>query len=296
MSNMTTEHVALLTAPFATHDHEFNYGKVIYLTEGAITTRLDEVDPNWSFRVSMVEHRADKVIVYAALTVNGVTRESNGYDEAEYVKGKDRLPEYEVNQREKAALTDALKRCARLFGIGRYILNIPKSIKTHDALNTWLKNTYGGGSAPAQSQPAAKQPPAQINEHAFDRRVPDTRKKADDAPAPHTNGKNAEPADTMPEIEMAAYVTVKVGKNNKPFYQFLSSDSVVTAYSFERAPFRNQGWDVDGWLPNEDGTPAEYDLDRYPLVDLAKAADGYWHVTRVTAYDLCDKYVEDQAS
>lgn len=285
MSSMTHDDIALLTAPFSTYDHEFNYGKVIYLTEGAITTRLDEVDPNWSFRVSLVEHRADKVIVYAALTVNGVTRESNGYDEAEYVKGKERTPEYEVNQREKAALTDALKRCARLFGIGRYILNIPKSIKSHDALNVWLKNNYGGQPASAlpQPAPAAKTPPAPVNEHAFDSRKPDTRKKAD------------APKETMKGVELCAYVTVKVGASG-PFYQFLSSDETIKVHSFERAPFRNQGWNVDGWLPNEDGTPAEHDLDRFPLVDLEKAADGYWHITRVTAYDLCDEYVEGQTA
>jgi hypothetical protein len=157
MSNMTSADVAALTAPFATRDHEFNYSKMIYLTEDAITTRLDEVDPNWSFRVSLVEHRADKVIIYAALTVKGVTRESNGYDAAEYRSNQDRIPDNETNQREKAALTDALKRCARLFGIGRYILNIPndgrEAVKDHTALNKWLKDNYGGGT-PANVTPA----------------------------------------------------------------------------------------------------------------------------------------------
>lgn len=139
---MNHEQVARLCEPFAGKDHEFNYSKKIYISEDAITTRLDEVDPGWSFTVTRIEHRSDKVVVYAALTVCGVTRESNGYDEAEYQTGKPREPQYEVNQREKAALTDALKRCARLFGIGRYILNIPDSVRDDKALAAWLHKTY----------------------------------------------------------------------------------------------------------------------------------------------------------
>jgi hypothetical protein len=142
---------------------------------------------------------------------------------------------------------------------------------------------YGGQPASAMPQPEPKTPPVPVNEHAFDSRKPDTRaKKADETPA-----------ETMTGVELAAYVTVRVGKDGKPFYQFVSSDDdQVTAYSFERGPFRTQGWNVEGWLPNKDGTPAEHDLDRFPLVDLKQAADGYWHVTRVTAYQLCDVFEE----
>jgi hypothetical protein len=149
---MTPDDVKALTGPFSTNEHEFTYNKMIYLTEEAITRRLDEVDPAWSFRISLVEHRADKVVIYAAMTVCGVTRESNGYDAAEYAKNTERHPDNEVNQREKAALTDALKRCARMFGIGRYILDIPKdgkdAVKDLGALNKWLKENYGGGTTP----------------------------------------------------------------------------------------------------------------------------------------------------
>lgn len=135
--------------------------------------------------------------------------------------------------------------------------------------------------APAPVNAAPKAPIIPIDEHNFGHRAPDTRKpKA-----------AAAPAETMSDVELCAYVTVKVGATG-PFYRFLSSDEKVEAFMFERAPFRNQGWAVDGWLPNEDGTPAEYDLDRFPRANLKQAADGYWHVTHVTAYDMCDKYEE----
>ena len=157
---MTPEQVKELSAPFAVKDHEFTYNKMIYLTEEAITRRMDEVDPNWSFAIRMTEHRADKVVIYAALTIAGVTRERNGFDAAACSKGMPALPENEVHQREKDALTDALKRCARLFGVGRYILDIPKNgndaVKTEKDLAQWLKAQYAsnGNAAPSTPEPA----------------------------------------------------------------------------------------------------------------------------------------------
>ena len=159
---MNTEHVTQLTAPFAVNEHEFLRG-AIYLTEEAVTRRLDAVDPAWSFMVSRVEHRDDKCVIFATLTVCGVTRESNGMDVSEYKKDSPRVPENEVNQREKAALTDALKRCARMFGIGRYMLDMPRkgdngAVTDVPSLRAWLKANYGDQ---AQKPAAPAQPPAQ---------------------------------------------------------------------------------------------------------------------------------------
>lgn len=270
---LTHEDVLQLTAPFAAHEHDFLQGRT-YLTELAITSRMDFIDPAWEFNVTRVEYNGERVTVFATLTVCGTSRSSCGTDK---LKGG-------VGEPEKSATTDALKRCARLFGIGRYILGIPDNVKDVRAMENWLRTNYGApdGEQASASKPAPTAPIIPIDEHNFGHRAPDTRKpKA-----------AAVPKETLKGVELAAYVTVKVGKDGKPFYQFESSDSQVTAYSFQRAPFRNQGWAVDGWLPNEDGTPAEHDLDRFPLVDLEKAADGYWHVTHATAYQLCDLFEE----
>jgi hypothetical protein len=157
---MTPDNVKALTAPFEASEHEFLRG-MTYLTESAITRRLDEVDPAWSFRISLVEHRADKVVVYAALTVCGVTRESNGMEASSYAKGADHTPENETNYPEKAAVTDALKRCARLFGIGRYILDLPENVKDMRALETWLNKRSGSTPANVRQAPVNTPPPAQ---------------------------------------------------------------------------------------------------------------------------------------
>jgi hypothetical protein len=274
---MTPDNVKDLTAPFEAGEHEFLRG-MTYLTESAITRRLDEVDPTWSFRISLVEHRADKVVVYAAMTVCGVTRESNGMEASAYKQGVDRVPENEANYPEKAAVTDALKRCARLFGIGRYILDLPDSVKDMRALTTWLNNRNG-------SKPAAQAPIIPIDEHNFGHRAPDTRKpKA-----------AAAPKETLKGVRLDAAVWVKVGKDGNPFYVFYDPKGDQDVYAFTRAPFRSQGWDADAWeyvASADKGLGAQINLDRHPMVDMERAADGYWHVTRATAYQLCDEYVE----
>jgi hypothetical protein len=159
MTTMTPDDVKALTAPFEASEHEFLRG-MTYLTESAITRRLDEVDPAWSFRISLVEHRADKVVVYAAMTVCGVTRESNGMEASAYKQGVDRVPENEANYPEKAAVTDALKRCARLFGIGRYILDLPENVKDMRALSAWLNSRSGSTPSSVSKTPPPPSTPS----------------------------------------------------------------------------------------------------------------------------------------
>jgi len=57
----------------------------------------------------------------------------------------------EANEGEKSAATDALKRCARLFGIGRYLLTLPDNVKDVDSMARWLKSQ--GQTHPTQSSP-----------------------------------------------------------------------------------------------------------------------------------------------
>jgi hypothetical protein len=144
---LTTQHVETLTAPFEVAQHEFVRG-FVYLTEQAICTRLDQVDPAWSFEIIRTDWRAETVIVYARLTVGGVTRESTGEDTIEYLKKAERTPENVANHPEKAATTDALKRCARLFGVGRYLLDAGKGVTDHNTLAAWL-NPFQSGAVQA---------------------------------------------------------------------------------------------------------------------------------------------------
>lgn len=263
---MTPDDVKALTAPFEASEHEFLRG-MTYLTESAITRRLDEVDPAWSFRISLVEHRADKVVVYAAMTVCGVTRESNGMEASEYRKDADRVPENEVNYPEKSAVTDALKRCARLFGIGRYILDLPQNVKDMRALETWLSSRNG-------SKPAAKTAPAPINPQAFDSRKPDTRKKAD------------APKETA-EFVCEPFVEAGIGKSGTPYIRFEITGRDEWAYAFTREAFREAGWNVETWQAAEDGKRVALQLDKYPSIKVEKDGE-MWKIVHATAYEFCD--------
>jgi hypothetical protein len=118
---LTKDDIRLLSKPFLYSDHEFTRGYV-YITESAITARLDDVDPAWAFELQHVTVRDRQGVARARLTVKGVSRENMGMQAIEYDKSGER----EMGEAEKGAATDALKRCARLFGIGRYLLNAPK--------------------------------------------------------------------------------------------------------------------------------------------------------------------------
>ncbi len=76
--------------------------------------RLDAICPDeWSFEVEVIPGTRQPT-VKGRLTVLGVTREDIG-----------EAPEGDLGTL-KAAASDALKRCAVLFGIGRYLYALPK--------------------------------------------------------------------------------------------------------------------------------------------------------------------------
>lgn len=80
----------------------------------AVQDRLDAICPDdWSFELEVVAGAAHPT-VKGRLTVLGVTREDIGEAEGEYASTK-------------AAASDALKRCAVQFGIGRYLYDLPKT-------------------------------------------------------------------------------------------------------------------------------------------------------------------------
>jgi hypothetical protein len=129
---LTQDQVKRLTAPFAYTDHEFNPRGYVYITEEAISARLDEVDPSWEFVVTDMVRDLTSATVTGRLTVGGVTREGVGTQGIEYVKNGDAAKTdavgspIEAGEVRKGAATDAFKRAARLFGIGRYLLGAPK--------------------------------------------------------------------------------------------------------------------------------------------------------------------------
>jgi hypothetical protein len=112
---LSTEDCKALNALFPLVDHEFTRG-FVYIQERAICDRLDAVDPSWCFDLKSVQVRDNDVIVVGTLTLRQTVREGVGM--AKIVeKGA---------EAEKSAATDALKRAARLFGVGRYLLSAPE--------------------------------------------------------------------------------------------------------------------------------------------------------------------------
>ncbi|AWN23146.1 single-stranded DNA-binding protein [Deinococcus irradiatisoli] len=114
-----------LQAPFPTHlvnwkPASFNKERsrallLAHIDARAVQDRLDAICPDeWSFEVEVVAN-AGRPTVKGRLTILGVTREDIGEGE-----GGD-LGTF------KAAASDALKRCAVQFGIGRYLYDLPKT-------------------------------------------------------------------------------------------------------------------------------------------------------------------------
>lgn len=150
---LETKDLELLTRPFPAEAHKFING-LAYLHEEPLNERLDMVDPSWSFVIKSISSRPNAgeggkdmgtVTVHASLIIKDVSRDSVGMA----VIQKTKSGESEANEAEKSATTDALKRCARMFGLGRYLLTMPKdsygkvTIVNVEQLRHWLKNTYG---------------------------------------------------------------------------------------------------------------------------------------------------------
>ncbi|ADV67481.1 Rad52/Rad22 family DNA repair protein [Deinococcus maricopensis] len=84
-----------------------------YVDARAVQDRLDAVAPDdWTFQVDVIPGTTHPT-VKGRLTILGVTREDIGEAEGDLASIK-------------AATSDALKRCAVQFGIGRYLYDLPK--------------------------------------------------------------------------------------------------------------------------------------------------------------------------
>lgn len=158
MMTLTPEDLTTLKAAFSFSDHEFTRG-FCYLTEEAISNRVEEVDPAWSFEIQNLQRIGDQCVCAARLTIKGISREGVGMQSIELNK-EGRI----VGEPEKGAATDALKRCARLFGIGRYILGAPKE---GQQFKVWLadkqRETASRPTPRPSSSPVAVVAPAASN-------------------------------------------------------------------------------------------------------------------------------------
>lgn len=248
---LTKEQSDQLKDYFPAQAHEFLQGNT-YLSEEAITNRLDDIDPSWEFhRLGDFAYRDNSIIATFRLTVSGVSRDGIGMWDLT-IKKKDGTTMSAVDP-EKSVSTDALKRAARLFGIGRYILEM-KGVNDYRSLENWLVQRRGinrqtGELNFVQDSVRTYQEPV-LNDLA--------RAAGDFESAPQNNAKTASERlgtpngqrigqDTAKGVEVIAVrATVKNTKNNKPFL-LLESDSGQKVSLFTRDPLREAGYDCEGW-------------------------------------------------
>jgi hypothetical protein len=158
--SLTHEQVKELGRPFPLEAHEWRKGRndkdYVYITETAVILRLNEVDPSWTLVITDRAEReysttrtntktgekytlgAHELAITVSLTVCGVTRYGVGMAEI--------APD--AAEADKSAVTDALKRAARLFGVGGYLLNDPPG-KAQFA--QWLNSQNGRAVVNAQA-------------------------------------------------------------------------------------------------------------------------------------------------
>jgi hypothetical protein len=122
-TNLTQEDLKVLKAPFAKDNlgvkvQSFSKDRtramlVLYLQHTDVMNKLEEVDPAWTSEVLGEERHGETCYVRTRLTLKGVARENVG-------EGGD----------PKSAYSDALKRAAMLFGVGRYL---------YDSVTVWTE-------------------------------------------------------------------------------------------------------------------------------------------------------------
>ncbi|MEN6358143.1 MAG: Rad52/Rad22 family DNA repair protein [Armatimonadota bacterium] len=125
MAGLTDEMVKRLCAPLPKEGLSMKPGSVTkdgsaalvltYMDSRTAQARLDDVAPgDWEFDWEVVHEEEKKLTVKGIMTVAGKTRRDAGQasDEDEIYK---------------SAVSDAFKRCAVMFGVGRYLYDMPKT-------------------------------------------------------------------------------------------------------------------------------------------------------------------------
>lgn len=245
---MNIDDVSKLQSFFPVNDHEFLRG-FTYITEGAITKRLDDVDPSWSFEVTSITARDGQITAIGHMTVCGVTRGNAGMSQIFVKDGQ------EKNEPEKSAVTDALKRCARLFGIGRYLLDLPSSVNDSASLGRWLNSQNAPKTTPASAKTSDLQPQGTNTPKALE--MP---KKGD-----------------IHDFTFKGFTT-KRDSNGKPFYSFETVEGQFGFYAFSRDVFRAfniPDTDSEKWKAVGSKIKFEHTVSCvYTLPDGKQ--DGYW--------------------
>jgi hypothetical protein len=116
-----------------------------YVEWHTVADILDRLAPEWSYSIRGLQQVGDLIAVTAAITINGVTREGVGTGTAGSETGI------------KKAESDALKRAARMFGVGR---DLYKDLDEDEANSRQTQPTMSSsatGSAANERQTSGQQ-------------------------------------------------------------------------------------------------------------------------------------------
>lgn len=169
---LTADDLKVLQRPFTFEQHKFTRG-FAYIREKPTADRIEEVDPAWSMSEPVIHYMNNQAIASLTLTIKGVSRGGVGMG-ALSTTNKDTGVINEAADPAKSAATDAFRRAARMFGIGRYILDAPKG---ETDFERWLLETHGIKRQQQQRGGQQSQPQQQQGQNA-PQRIPPMRQSA----------------------------------------------------------------------------------------------------------------------
>lgn len=261
-NTLTHEDLQKLARPFPVNAHTFNKRGFCYVKETEVTERLEEIDPAWQFDILEVKRTGigdQLAVVTARMTVKGVSRSSTGMQAVEYTNQKDAggkvtgKSETEAGEAEKGATTDALRRCARLFGVGRYILSMGDAVKNEQQLANWLKQHYQANNP----RPASNGNQQQANGNSQ-----------------HNNVDSQRNGNTNPEQKIAGVTSLTlVEKNGKKWIE------AAGVRFWSREPWRKAGYEVESW----DTPGTTYHMNDFPFTVVYRLEDNFKNGVRVEA-------------
>jgi len=124
----------VLTRPFdpaQIRQREGRGGKMLdYLETHAVISRLNEAfNGAWSFEVVDYKTMEGEIVVHGKLAAGGQVKTQFGSADIHRLKGQDgeKGAPLSIGDDLKAAASDALKKCATLFGVGLYLYDRPQA-------------------------------------------------------------------------------------------------------------------------------------------------------------------------
>jgi len=127
--------------------------KLSYIEGYNVIARLNEAfDGDWSFDPEIEVNDDRFIVIKGTLTAGGVSKSQYGSEEIKHYKESDRV--VDIGFDFKAAATDALKKCATLFGVGLHMYgDVEKPQETRQQQNREnFNDAFENGGEPPQGK------------------------------------------------------------------------------------------------------------------------------------------------